>query len=132
MFYIIITGRLCTCVIVPLRNIFDFSVISKVWNSKKTAIQTIFYYYSTKTAKNHVLVTKTRNNSRFANSTHKHNWLTFIYYVGMHYRKVKQRMSSHLSTNSRLLKFSKYKNKNLGKLYELYNFDLKFVFIKYF
>ena len=39
--YTFTAGRPCKRVLIPLRNICDFFVISKVWNSKKTAIQTI-------------------------------------------------------------------------------------------
>ena len=42
----------CMCVLIPLRNICDFSVISKVWISTKTAIQTIIYHSPTKDGKN--------------------------------------------------------------------------------
>ena len=37
----------CTCVLLLLRNICNVSVISTVLNSKKMAIQTIIYNYST-------------------------------------------------------------------------------------
>ena len=83
--YTITTGRPCTCVLIPLRNICDFSVISKVWNSTKTAIQTpLFIIILQKTAKNHVLVIKTQNNSRFWNSIahtyiRKHSWLSLLH-----------------------------------------------------
>ena len=83
--YTITTDRPCTCVQIPLRNICDFSVISKVWNSTKTAIQTpLFISVPQKTAKNHVLVIKTQNNSRFSNFIahtyiRKHSWLSLLY-----------------------------------------------------
>ena len=75
--YTITTGRPCTCVLIPLRTICDFSVISKVWNSTKTAIQIpLFIIILQKTAKNHVLVIKTQNNSSFSISiTHTHIYI---------------------------------------------------------
>ena len=100
-------GRTCTCVLIPLRNInwlSDFSVISKVWYSKKTVMQTIIYHYSTKDGKKSCSrVIKTQNNSRFSNSV-THTYIITIdyhYCMWMHYRKAKQWVSNHLTTNSR-------------------------------
>ena len=41
-------------------------------------------------------------------------------YIGIHCRKAKQRVSSHLNTNSRLLNFTKYRNTNSSTLYKIY------------
>ena len=40
-------------------------------------------------------------------------------YIEVHYRKAKQRVSSHLNTNSRLLNFRKYKHTNSSALYKI-------------
>ena len=116
-----IAGQLFTCVLKPLRNTCDFFVISKVWNSTKTAIQTIIHHYSTKDDETQVLVIKTHNNLRFSNSiTHTYiNTIVYNYYIGMHYRKAQQRVSSHLNANSRLLKCRKYKNTTSSMLYKI-------------
>lgn len=57
--YQITANRPYPCVLLPLHNICDFSVMFKVWNSKKTVIQTIIYKYSTTDGEKHVQVIKT-------------------------------------------------------------------------
>ena len=42
------------------------------------------------------------------------------YYIGMHYRKAKQQVSSVLNTNARSLSFKKYKNTNSRTLNKTY------------
>ena len=75
-------------------------------------MQTIFSYYSPKDReKSCSIVIKTQNNARFYFLiTHSYiNIIDYHYYLGMHSRKTKQRVASHLNTNSRLLKIRNIK-----------------------
>ena len=78
--YTIITGRPCTCVLIPLLNICYFSVIFKVW-------YTIIFHYLQKTAKYHFLKYLTVHKC-YNTHIYKHNWLSVLY------GKAKQRVSS--------------------------------------
>ena len=124
--------RPCTCVLITLRNICDCSVISKFWNSKKMAIQTIIYYYSTKDGVISFSVIKAQNNSRFSNSiTHTHiKNIIIIQEVHCNYRKEKQRVSCHLNTNSCSLNYVKYKNTHFGDVFCNSLFKRKLIVIK--
>ena len=75
------------CVLIPLRKICDFSVFSKVWNSKqkKPTIQTIIYHYHTKDGKKSC---SSHQNAHFTllkfydTHIHKHNWLSLLHRNG--------------------------------------------------
>ena len=66
--YTITASQPYTCVLIPWCNICDFSVISKVWISKKTALRTDIYHYSTKDGEKSWSSHQNSSNSRFSNS----------------------------------------------------------------
>ena len=69
--YTITTGRPCTCVLIPLRNICDFSVISKVKRRYKYHYLSLFYkrIRNKKRIKESCSSYQNTNNSRFSIST---------------------------------------------------------------
>ena len=90
-------------------------------------------YFSTKDIEKSLSVTKTQNNSRFSNSkthTYKKQLIIIIQKVQCNYRKVKQRMSSHLNTNSHSFNSVKYKNTNFGDVFSKSIFKRKLMVIK--
>ena len=108
----ITTSRPCTCVFLPLHTFVISLLFPRFETKRKTAIQTIIHQHMRK----HIIVINTQNNIRFLNSiTHTCmyiNPIDYHYCIGRQYRKAKQRVSSHLNTNSRLLTFRKFKNTN--------------------
>ena len=119
--YTITAGRPCTWVLIPLLNYCDILLFRNFKTQRKRLYKQLFTIILQR-RRRIMLVINTQNNSRFSNSiTHRGiNTINYHYNIGMHYRKVKQRVSSHLNTNSRLSNFrKKYEKTNSITLYKI-------------
>ena len=96
----ITASRPCTCVLIHLRYICDFTSCFQCLKIKENGDINNHLTSSTKNDQKYFLVIKTQNILRFSKSIYIHyiNTIVYHYYIGRLYRKAEQRVSSHLNT----------------------------------